>query len=193
MPSQSTSDRILDAAIRLISEKGYAAATTRSIAELAGVNEVTIFRHYGNKRAILKAIIDKLSYGPVLQKTIETDVIYELETDLFHFANKYFQSMLPIKDLILIAIKEVGTFPEIGEELANVPRFLKEQLMGYFEEMKKRGKLLDINVEEVSLSFIAINFGHFISYIRLGPKITDLDIHQLLKTSVFIFSRGITP
>ncbi|MFS0646602.1 TetR/AcrR family transcriptional regulator [Siminovitchia sp. 179-K 8D1 HS] len=193
MSTQSTSERILDAAIQLISEKGYAAATTRSIAELAGVNEVTVFRHYGNKRGILKAIIDKFSYGPVLQKTIQFDITYELETDLLHFSNRYFQSMLPIKNLVLIAFKEAGTFPEIDEELANVPRFLKEQLMGYFREMKKRGKILDLNEEEVSLAFIALNFGHFISHIRSGPKVTELDIQDLLKTSMSIFSRGIAP
>ncbi|GIN21896.1 MAG TPA: TetR/AcrR family transcriptional regulator [Bacillus bacterium] len=193
MSSQLTAERILDAAIQLISEKGYAAATTRSIAELAGVNEVTVFRHYGNKQGILKAIIDKYSYGPVLQETIQFDITYELERDLLHFSSKYFQSMLPIKDLVLIAFKEVGTFPEIDEEIANIPRFLKEQLMGYFSEMKKRGKILDVNVEEASLSFIAVNFGHFISHIRLGSNVTDLDIKELLKTSVFIFSRGLTP
>lgn len=193
MSAQSTSERILKAAIQLISEKGYAAATTRAIAELAGVNEVTVFRHYGNKHGILKAIIDKFSYGPVLQKTIQFDITYELERDLLHFSNKYFQTMLPIKDLVLIAFKEAGTFPEIDEELANVPRFLKEQLKGYFKEMKQRGKVLDLNEEEISLSFIALNFGHFISYVRIGPRVTELDIRDLLKTSVSIFSRGITP
>ncbi|GEM_PF-147016 len=193
LSSLSTSERILDAAIQLVSEKGYAAATTRSIAELAGVNEVTVFRHFGNKRGILKAIIDRFSYGPVFQKTIQFDITYDLETDLLHFSKKYFQTMLPVKDLVLIAFKEAGTFPEIDEEIANVPRFLKEQLAGYFQEMKKRGRLLDINEEAASLSFIALNLGHFISYIRIGSKVTELDIQQQLKISVSIFSRGLTP
>lgn len=68
MQTQSTSDRIIDATIELTSKKGYKAATTKAIAELAGVNEVTIFRHFGNKRGILKAVIQRFSYGPLLQK-----------------------------------------------------------------------------------------------------------------------------
>ncbi|WP_153723440.1 TetR/AcrR family transcriptional regulator [Sporosarcina cascadiensis] len=193
MPTRNTSERILDAAVQLISEKGYAAATTRSIAQLAEVNEVTVFRHFGSKRGILRAIIDKFSYGPVFENVIQFDVQYELEKDLLHFSKKYFQTMLPIKDLVLIAFKEAGAFPEFDEELGSVPRALKEQLISYFAEMKNRGKTIDLNEEEIALSFIALNFGHFISHIRLGKTVTSLDIQSLLQTSVSIFSRGLTP
>ncbi|WP_301107480.1 TetR/AcrR family transcriptional regulator [Sporosarcina sp.] len=193
MTTRNTSERILDAAVRLISEKGYASATTRSIAELAEVNEVTVFRHFGNKRGILKAIVDQFSYIPVFQDVLKFDLHYELEKDLLHFSMKYFESMLPIKELVLIAFKEAGTFPEIDEELARVPRSLKEHLVQYFIEMKNRGKTTGLNEEEVALSFIALNFGHFISHVRLGTNVSNADIHSILTTSVSIFSRGLTP
>nr|WP_269136044.1 TetR/AcrR family transcriptional regulator [Sporosarcina cyprini] len=193
MSTKSTTERILDAAIELVSEKGYAAATTKSIAELAGVNEVTIFRHFGNKRGILKAIIEKFSYGPILQKTIQLEVSYELQDDLLLFSEEYLRYMLSIKDFVLIGFREAGSFPEIDEEIANVPRVIKEELMKYFTEMQRRGKVVDIDVEPIAMSFIAINFGHFISAARLGTNVTAIDLTELLQTSVTIFSRGITP
>lgn len=193
LETQSTTDRILDAAIYLISDKGYAAATTKSIAELAEVNEVTVFRHFGNKRGILKAIVSKFSYGPVLQKTLEVDTTWNLEKDLLHFAREYSRFMLSIKEFVLIGFKEAGAFPEIDEEIANVPLFIKTQLMSYFAEMKKQGKMIDLNEESVALSFIAINFGHFLSAARLGTNVTELDIQLQITTSVTIFSRGLTP
>ncbi len=49
-PIDDTRERILQAAAELFAEKGYARATTRSIAEAAKVNEVTIFRHFGSKK-----------------------------------------------------------------------------------------------------------------------------------------------
>ncbi|QTD43092.1 TetR/AcrR family transcriptional regulator [Sporosarcina sp. Te-1] len=193
MSTKSTTERILEAAIELVSEKGYAAATTKSIADLAGVNEVTIFRHFGNKRGILKAIIEKFSYGPILQKTIQLEVTYELKDDLLLFSEEYLRYMFSIKDFVLIGFREAGSFPEIDEEIANIPRVIKEELMKYFMEMQRRGKIMDIDVEPIAMSFIAINFGHFISAARLGSNVTTIDLTELLRTSVTIFSRGIAP
>lgn len=45
--------RILDAAARVYAEFGYRGATTRRIATAAGVNEVTLFRTFGSKAALL--------------------------------------------------------------------------------------------------------------------------------------------
>jgi AcrR family transcriptional regulator len=45
--------KILDAAQRVYAEHGFRGATTRRIAEVAGVNEVTIFRIFGDKEALL--------------------------------------------------------------------------------------------------------------------------------------------
>ena len=49
MTDQPASIRVLDAAARLFADRGYQATTTRQIAELAGVNEVTIFRGFGKQ------------------------------------------------------------------------------------------------------------------------------------------------
>ena len=44
-----TQIKIMDATMTLIIEKGYSGATTKEIARLAGVNESTIFRRFGEK------------------------------------------------------------------------------------------------------------------------------------------------
>jgi AcrR family transcriptional regulator len=49
----------MQAASQLFSEKGYAGTTTRAIAELAEVNEVTLFRHFGTKEKLAQAIMDQ--------------------------------------------------------------------------------------------------------------------------------------
>ena len=45
--------RIMNAAIELIKEKGYSATTTKDIANLAKVNECTIFRKFKSKKDII--------------------------------------------------------------------------------------------------------------------------------------------
>ena len=46
-------ERILEAAARVYAEAGFRGATTRRIASEAGVNEVTLFRQFGSKSALI--------------------------------------------------------------------------------------------------------------------------------------------
>jgi AcrR family transcriptional regulator len=50
-------DQLLDAAVRVYAEAGYRGATTRRIAFEAGVNEITLFRHFGSKDALIREAI----------------------------------------------------------------------------------------------------------------------------------------
>ncbi|MGE7090368.1 TetR/AcrR family transcriptional regulator [Lysinibacillus sp. NPDC048646] len=191
MATKGTAERIIDAALQLISEKGYTAATTKAIAELAGVNEVTIFRHFGNKQGILKALVNQFSYNPILKGTMRENATWDLETDLLKFSLKYFDYMMSIKDFVMIGFKEAMHFPEINEEIGNVPLLIKQELVLYFKEMHSRGKIREVNFEAAALSLIAINFGHFISRARLGAIVSDIPSEELIKTSIAIFSRGL--
>ena len=47
--TEPTATALLDAALLVIGERGVKGATTRLIAERAGVNEVTLFRKFGTK------------------------------------------------------------------------------------------------------------------------------------------------
>ena len=48
-------DRILDVAQELFAEHGYSAASTRAIAQAAGVNLAQLHYHFGAKRDLFKA------------------------------------------------------------------------------------------------------------------------------------------
>ena len=191
LTTKGTAERIIEAGLQLISEKGYTAATTKTIAELAGVNEVTLFRHFGNKRGLLKAIVEQFSYYPLLQQEIHQNVTWELEKDLLNFSLKHFEFLMSIKDLVMIGFKESIQFPEISEEIANIPLLIKKELCQYFQEMQQRGKIREVDFEAAALSLIALNFGHFMSRARLGTMVSDIPTEELLQTSVAIFSRGL--
>ncbi len=71
MAKDSTNERIYNAAITLFHENGYKAATTKLIAERAGVNEVTVFRHFGSKNAIVEEFVQR--HIPELERV--TDIV----------------------------------------------------------------------------------------------------------------------
>jgi AcrR family transcriptional regulator len=61
----SVRDQLLDAALKVYAETGYRGATTRRIAGAAGVNEITLFRHFGSKDALIKEAITRAGASEV--------------------------------------------------------------------------------------------------------------------------------
>lgn len=57
--------KIIEAAIEVFAEKGYAGSSTSEIAQKAGVAEGTIFRHYKTKKDLLLSIV-----SPMMSKLI---------------------------------------------------------------------------------------------------------------------------
>ena len=57
--ADATRARILDAALRLFSESGYAATTIASVAREAGVVPETIYGSFGSKKALIDGLIER--------------------------------------------------------------------------------------------------------------------------------------
>jgi AcrR family transcriptional regulator len=68
--------QILEVASGIFARKGYQGATTREIAEEAGVNEALLFRHFPSKENLYWTMLEKLclvgSRRQRMQKTLET-------------------------------------------------------------------------------------------------------------------------
>jgi len=54
--SQATVTAILDATARILLERGYAAASTNAVAELAGVSVGSLYQYFPNKEALIAAL-----------------------------------------------------------------------------------------------------------------------------------------
>ena len=71
--AEATADSILSAARQVFHERGYDGATTRDIAERAGVNMALIKRYFGSKLGLFeRAVLPYLSLEPVLRAPVET-------------------------------------------------------------------------------------------------------------------------
>ncbi|EML6324551.1 MULTISPECIES: TetR/AcrR family transcriptional regulator [Bacillus cereus group] len=189
----NTSERIIEAFLELFRTYGYKGTTTRSIAELAGVNEVTIFRNFGSKKKIMEKSVEFLSRNIVLKKLMHEEMTWNLEHDLLLIAEGYHRYIEKMKDLILISFREAGMFPELNETIALIPKQLKDDLVSYFIEMNKRGRLIETDMEAQAMNFIWMNFGYFLSNSRFSDNVFSNSKENFLKHSIQLFSRGLTP
>jgi len=55
--SEDTKNRIIQSAIKLISQNGYAATTTAQIAKDAGISEATLFKYFKDKENLLHKVV----------------------------------------------------------------------------------------------------------------------------------------
>ena len=88
-PGSEIRQQILKTAIRLFAQKGFRGTTTREIALAAGVNEVTIFRHFASKQELYTAILEiKSSEAGLTSWLVELAEFAERrdDTGLFLFA-----------------------------------------------------------------------------------------------------------
>ncbi len=62
-----TRQQILDASLRLFSERGFARTTVRDIARQAGITDAAIYYHFESKRELLEALVEERGFLTSLQ------------------------------------------------------------------------------------------------------------------------------
>ena len=62
-----TRQQILDASLRLFSERGFARTTVRDIARQAGITDAAIYYHFDSKRELLEALVEEQGFLNSLQ------------------------------------------------------------------------------------------------------------------------------
>jgi AcrR family transcriptional regulator len=167
-PSEDTKQKIIQAASALFAEKGFAGTTTRSIAELAEVNEVTIFRHFGTKDNLAKTIMDQYG-GPAIAKDIEKRFSGDYIQDITMIGQIMMKIMTERNDAIRMAICEAGNFPEFQEVAAENPRQLRRMLARYLQSQMDVGVIHPGHAEIMAQAFL----GMFFSYVVLEGFLSD--------------------
>lgn len=188
--ADDTRERILQAASRVFAEKGYARATTRSLASAAGVNEVTLFRHFGSKRNLFATIIDEYA-APALTTAMDKQISGDYRQDLMMMGQRVLALLLQRRDAMRLMLCEADHFPEVREALAQNPRHLRQSLARYLEQQIRRGRVRPLNAEAAAQAFWGMFFAYSISVSILDePLSTELSRENLVSEFVDLFVQG---
>ncbi|WP_310418397.1 TetR family transcriptional regulator [Chamaesiphon sp. OTE_8_metabat_110] len=114
MPSPRNLNRqkIIQAAIELFANQGVSETTTKQIAELAQVNEVTLFRQFGNKHGLLLAVIEDAAVFAQLGQSLSTELppASNLAEMLRTYANTCLQALEQTPAVIRSLVGESGQY-----------------------------------------------------------------------------------
>jgi AcrR family transcriptional regulator len=190
-PPDDTRDRLLQAAAEIMAQKGYARATTRAIAEAAGVNEVTLFRHFGSKRNLLSEMIQRHSALPDLTSIIESQLTGDYSKDLLKLGTVFFKAITEKREALRLMLCEAGELPEVREVVVQIPDQLRQVLTTYFQEKINQGELRPMNPEVMAQGFLGMFFSYAIARQMLDSQIAPgIPPEDLVTHFVDIFING---
>ncbi len=188
---QETRERILRAARQLMAQKGFKGATTRLIAEEAGVNEVTLFRHFGSKEGILRALLDEVTaIRPVLEQSLE-EPFENLEEMLIRYGRTFYRLLLERKELVLLCIIEAPNRPELEEWSGRLPVTPICVLTEKLEALHREGKIVSGDFVVAAHIFITSLYSTFIIRNRSADEICPIEEERLIESAAKILVNGL--
>ncbi|MEO8228007.1 MAG: helix-turn-helix domain-containing protein [Gemmatimonadota bacterium] len=181
--------RILQAAARIYAETGFRGATTRRIATEAGVNEVTLFRHFGSKSALIGEAI-----GLAGQQTLPTELPAapaDPESELLAWAGHHIDGMREKRSLIRTCMGESAEHPEMMPPCGSPPALAATALATYLDRLRSAGIARAAFDSRTAAAFLMGALFADAMGRDLMPDMYRNDPHQGLAEYVRLFLRGI--
>ncbi|MGN1097318.1 MAG: TetR/AcrR family transcriptional regulator [Clostridia bacterium] len=186
-----TSQKIIDATMALIRDKGYVATTTKDIARAAGVNECTLFRKFENKKDIVLQGVAQEKWRANITPDIFENVTWELRHDLEMFMTAYMERMTPDFVNLSIGLRAPQLYGDTSELIMKVPQTFLSFLTDYFKKMEEKGKLPPLDFECLALTIFSSTFGYTFLKASFEEKLTPVEQADYIKKSVELFCGGI--
>jgi AcrR family transcriptional regulator len=163
---EETRAKILAAARELFECNGTRGTTTREVAETAGVNEATLFRHFGSKRALLDAMREQACGVEEFRSIVAALPGTDLAADLRTIAHHVVDHMTGKRAMMCVSLAEDAAGTDDVPEWRG-PAQIANDLAAYFTEKVQAGLVRG------EPSFVARYFlGMFFSYV-VGRKLWD--------------------
>ena len=165
-----TKSKILDEALTLFSEKGFANVFVNEIAERVGIKAPSLYKHYKSKQAIFDAIIDEMNHrfeqqaqaltidgtdpaaDAEVYKNMDEDHLVKLGTDLFKYYlhdsyTRRFRKMLTIEQF-----QDKDLARVYSQQYFDMPLSYQGMLLGL---LVSQGLLVTDNIPIMTLHFYA--------------------------------------
>jgi AcrR family transcriptional regulator len=144
VPANPTRQRLLEGAARVFARAGIAGSTTREIAREAGVNEVTLFRHFQSKERLIAAVIGE-NFGTQAVQAQQSPPASDgdLRSALTEHARRYDQLLKENLPLIRTMIGEIHHYGDHERQVFKaIFRPLREALVTRLHAAQAAGRLL---------------------------------------------------
>ncbi len=177
-----TCKKILDAATKVFTSKGYNGATTSEIAKEAGFSEGTIYKYFKTKKELFLSLFIPVTMEMKLPEALDSlEEILKKKKDCSEeeVMKAIFESRLDLirknKDILQLILYESRFHPEIRDLLINKLAIkARKILVNYIDDRKKQGKYKNVD-SGVAARSLASMFAAHIMWMEVVSKYASED------------------
>lgn len=169
---EDTEEKIIQATFRILQKEGIKKATTKRIASEAGVNEVTIFRKFENKKNLIETT--KEHYMKVLLDKLENNFDFNEEEDIEEYLKSSFNGILHFTEddfsIIQISMQEIEDIPDKKLLISHVTDTILNKLEEFFKLQLEKDIIKNINPKAISILCFSLIFQSLILWQIYGTS-----------------------
>jgi AcrR family transcriptional regulator len=186
--------RILHAAARVYAQHGWRGATTRRIAVEAGVNEVTLFRQFGSKDALLDLMMHECA-------RVEQDATFpqepvDPEQELLDWVTVHHTALVGMRAIVRQMMSDADERPDAANCATHGPSAAMAQVREYVVTLRRHGWVTEsgeVSPAEVRAAVTMLMGAVFADGMNrdIMPTMFTQSVPETLRAYVRIFLRGV--
>lgn len=187
-----TSEKIIKATLVVLQEYGFDKATTKKIAAEAGVNELTIFRKFKNKKNLIEAT--KKYHLQILINKLNEIFDFTEDENIEEFLRISFFGILTLEDddfsILKVAMEEVRNEDDDESLISEITDLILNKLEDFFKLQIEKGLIKDINTKSISVMCYSSLFQSVILW-KIYNKSLGFETNNYIDDLLNIFLEGI--
>jgi AcrR family transcriptional regulator len=189
----ATKQALLAAGVQVFAERGYDAATTREVAQAAGVNEQLIQRYFGGKGGLLLAIIER--FGEEERRSCAMPPpCAGIEAEVQGFLEYHLERACEIADVTKVALHRSLCDPEIAREIGRQFTETRVPLLRQRLEALRAGGAIDrhADLDAAATALSSLSFGlAFVDQLVFGADCERL--RRVTRHVARVYALGLAP
>jgi AcrR family transcriptional regulator len=159
---RNTRHQILNASLRLFSERGFARTTVRDIARVAGITDAAIYYHFASKRDLLEALFEERGILPAIQELEQISTELPLRDTLLDIARRAMLVMQANRDFLrLVFMESLGGEPGAMEEARSVIERWEQGVAHLLRAYMERGQVRRLDAHMAARQLVTLARGAF--------------------------------
>jgi AcrR family transcriptional regulator len=182
--SEELRARVLRAAYEVFSTQGLLGGSMEGIAQAAGVGVATVYRHFGDKDTLVRAVVDQIAPRGLLRR-ISLTLSEDVRADLERLTRAAIRAVFDLRGLLRLSVFGSEAERAYLERVRQGTERTGAMLTRYFAAQMKAGRLRRLGQpEELALAFTGLLFAFGV----LGPMRSGGTLEQPDRTADLIVS-----
>jgi AcrR family transcriptional regulator len=189
-----TDEKIIRATFGILQREGFTKTTTKKIAAEAGVNEVTIFRNFENKKNLVE--ITKEYYLKILLEKLEAIFDFDDDDEIEDYLQSNFIGLLNLPEsdfsIIKVALEEVRDVPEKKLLISRITSAIIDKLEEFFKSQIEKGNVREVNSRVLAIMCFSLTFQSLVLW-KIYDEDSSVENEKYGESFLDIFYNGIKP